>query len=170
MYWKFRVAGADGSLYGQVVDHWQLTIADIGPSGLDKGKASKYLFTPPNYKGAIPNGYLHVASPSYRIAFAFRSVRAPGKSVEDAYAYAKRLKMYRLSEASNPPTQKFIDPSNQRYATLPFFNDKYFNDVQAIFSVENANPTDKVMMGMLASLGIEHGKKNLILMKKQEKQ
>ncbi|WP_163407079.1 DUF1254 domain-containing protein [Flavobacterium ajazii] len=156
---EIPAAGADGSLYGQVVDHWQLTIADIGPSGLDKGKASKYLFTPPNYKGTIPSGYLHVASPSYRIAFAFRSVRAPGKSVEDAYAYAKRLKMYRLSEASNPPTQKFIDPSNQRYATLPFFNDKYFNDVQAIFSLENANPKDKVIMGMLASLGIEHGKK-----------
>lgn len=155
---EIPAAGADGSLYGQVVDHWQLTIADIGPSGLDKGKASKYLFTAPNYKGPIPSGYIHVASPSYRIAFAFRSVRAPGKSVEDAYAYAKRLKMYRLSEASNPPTQKFIDPSNQRYATLPFFNDKYFNDVQAIFSLENANPTDKVMIGMLASLGIEHGK------------
>lgn len=153
-------AGAEGSLYGQVVDHWQITIADIGPSGLDKGKASKYLFTPPGFKGAIPAGYIHVASPSYRIALAFRSVRAPGKSVEDAYRYAKRLKMYRLSQASDPPTQKFIDPSNQRYATLPFFNDKYFDDVQAIFSLENAKPTDKVMLGMLASLGIEHGKKD----------
>ncbi len=152
-------AGPDGSLYGQVVDHWQITIADIGPSGLDKGKASKYLFTPPNYDGEIPTGYIHVASPSYRIAFAFRSVRAPGKSVEDAYAYAKRLRMYRLNEATNPPQQKFIDPSNERYPTLPFFSEKHFSDIHAIFSLENSKPIDKVMVGMLSSLGIEHGKK-----------
>src|SRR5215813_2446115 len=69
-------ASADGSLYGQVVDAWQFTIADVGPSGLDKGKGGKYLFTPPGYKEAIPAGYLHVASPNYRIAFALRSVRA----------------------------------------------------------------------------------------------
>lgn len=25
------------SLYGQIVDHWQITIADIGPSGIDAG-------------------------------------------------------------------------------------------------------------------------------------
>ena len=25
-------------LYGQIVDHWQLSIADVGPSGVDKGK------------------------------------------------------------------------------------------------------------------------------------
>lgn len=36
-------------LYGQVVDHWQLSIADVGPSGLDKGKGGKILFTPPGY-------------------------------------------------------------------------------------------------------------------------
>ena len=39
------------TLYGQVVDHWQLSIADVGPSGLDKGKGGKILFTPPGYKG-----------------------------------------------------------------------------------------------------------------------
>lgn len=77
-------ASADGSVYGQVVDAWQLTIADVGPSGLDKGQGGKLLFTPPGYQGAIPDGYVHIASPNFRIAFAFRSVPAPGKSVADA--------------------------------------------------------------------------------------
>ncbi|MDX2419432.1 MAG: DUF1254 domain-containing protein, partial [Xanthomonadales bacterium] len=46
------------TLYGQVVDHWQLTIADVGPSGLDKGKGGKILFTPPGYKGKVqPDTY-----------------------------------------------------------------------------------------------------------------
>src|SRR5262245_40263015 len=119
-------AGSDGSLYGQVVDAWQFTIADVGPAGLDKGKASKYLFTPPGYKGAIPAGYIHVRSPNYRIAFAFRSVPATGKTVADAYNYAKRLRMYYLADAKKPPQQKFIDPTNERYPTLPFYDERHF--------------------------------------------
>jgi hypothetical protein len=37
-------ASEKGALYGQVVDAWQETIADVGPSGEDKGKGGKYLF------------------------------------------------------------------------------------------------------------------------------
>ena len=107
---ELPVAGPDGSLYGQVVDAWQFTIADVGPSGVDQGKGGKLLFTPPGYKDPIPAGYIHVASPNYRIALAFRSIVPPGKSAADAYAYSKRLRMYYLSEADNPPQQKFVDP------------------------------------------------------------
>lgn len=55
---------------------------------------------PPGYSEPIPAGYLHVPSPNYRVAFAFRSVPAPGKSTNDAYHYSKRLRMYSLSEAA----------------------------------------------------------------------
>lgn len=150
-------SGTDGTLYGQVVDAWQFTIADIGPSGLDKGQASKYLFTPPGFSGEIPAGFIHVASPNYRIAFAFRSVVLPGKTQKDAFDYAHRLKMYYLSDAANPPEQKFIDPSKDRYAGLPRYDERYFDDVYQIFSVEPVRDEDKTMMGMLASLGIQQG-------------
>ncbi|WJH39310.1 DUF1214 domain-containing protein [Aliirhizobium terrae] len=152
------VAGPDGSLYGQVVDAWQLTIADVGPSGVDQGKGGKLLFTPPGYADKIPEGYIQIKSPNYRIAFAFRSVPATGKSTSDAYAYAKRLRMYYLSEAGTPPEQKFVDPIDRRYPTLPFYDERYFEDMHAIVSVEPVNEHDKVMMGMLKSLGIEKGK------------
>jgi hypothetical protein len=49
-------AMSDLSLSGQVIDAWQLTIAEIGPSGLDKGRASKYLITGPDFNGPIPRG------------------------------------------------------------------------------------------------------------------
>jgi hypothetical protein len=155
---ELPAAGPDGSLYGQVVDAWQLTIADVGPSGIDQGKGGKVLFTPPGHKEPIPDGYLHVASPSYRIALAFRSVVAPSKTQADAHTYAQRLRMYYLSEASNPPQQKFVDPSNQRYPTLPFYDERHFEDMHAIMSVEPVREHDKVMIGMLKSLGIEKGK------------
>lgn len=155
---ELPAAGEDGSVYGQVVDAWQLTIADVGPSGLDKGKGGKLLFTPPGFNGEIPAGYIHVPSPNYRIALAFRSVRAPGKSAADAYQYAKKLRMYYLAEASNPPPQRFIDPIDKVYPTLPFYDERHFADMHAVMSVEPARPQDKVMLGMLRSLGIEKGK------------
>lgn len=151
-------SGPDGTLYGQVVDAWQFSIADVGPSGLDKGQAAKYLFTSPDYKGDIPAAYIHVASPNYRIAFAFRSIVQPGKTAKDAFDYAHKLRMYYLSEATNPPQQRFVDPSNQRYPTIPYFDKTHFEDLGEIFSVEPVREKDKVMMGMMASLGIEHGK------------
>src|SRR3974390_1926952 len=65
-------------LYGQVVDAWQATIADVGPSGLDKGAGGKYLFLPPGYKDPIPDGYFPIQSSSYRIVLAFRSIPLGG--------------------------------------------------------------------------------------------
>jgi hypothetical protein len=85
-------------------------------------------------------------------------VPAPGKSVADAYRYAQKLRMYYLSEAGNPPQQRFIDPINDRYPTLPHYDEHHFDDMYVVVSVEPVNPQDKVMMGMLASLGIEKGK------------
>jgi hypothetical protein len=142
-------AGAEGSVYGQVVDAWQFTIADEGPSGIDKGKGGKILFTPPGYKGKVPRGYLHVPSPNYRIGLALRSVPAPGKTVADAYQYAKKLRVYALSDAANPPPQRFIDPLalNKRYPTLPYYDERHFDDLHAVISVEPVNPQDKVMRG-----------------------
>ena len=51
------------SFYGQIVDHWQQTIADVGPSGIDEGKGGKILLTPPGYDKQIPSGYIEVKSP-----------------------------------------------------------------------------------------------------------
>jgi hypothetical protein len=155
---EIPAASAEGSVYGQVVDAWQFTIADVGPSGIDKGAGGRILFTPPGFDKPVPPGYIHVASPNYRIAFAFRSVPAAGKTAADAYAYAKRLRMYYLAEADHPPSQRFVDPIDQRYPTLPFYDGRHFEDMHAIMSVEPVREQDKVMMGMLTSLGIERGK------------
>jgi hypothetical protein len=155
---ELPAADAEASLYGQVVDAWQLTIADVGPAGTDQGKGGKFLFTPPDYGGTLPGGYFHIASPSNRIAFAFRSIPARGKTPQDAYRYSLKLRMYLLSQATNPPQQRFVDPINDRVSTLPFYDERYFSDVYEVVSAEPVNPQDKVMMAMLATLGIEKGK------------
>ena len=69
--------------------------------------------------------------------------------------------MHDLSEATNPPKQRFVDPINQRYQrypTLPFYDGRHFEDMHAIMSVVPVRDQDKVMMGIVTSLGIEKGK------------
>ena len=146
------------SLYGQIVDAWQVTIADVGPAGEDKGAGAKYLLIPPGYKNQIPAGYLPIRSESYRLAFVFRSVPQPGVSVEDANAYTRTLKLYPLAEAASPKPTRFVDAWSERIPTLPLYDIGAFQDIYDIVSVEPVRPRDKVMMGMLASIGIEPGK------------
>ena len=43
-------------LFGQVADDWFVTIADIGPIGLDQGKGNKILLLPPDYDDEVPDG------------------------------------------------------------------------------------------------------------------
>ena len=145
-------------LYGQVVDAWQTTIAGVGPVGEDKGAGGKYLLVPPGYKESIPSGYFPVLSDSYRLFLAFRSIQLAGATVADAYAYSKTLKMYPLSEAANPKPTRFVDGLNSPLHTLPFYDIRALQDIHDIISVEPVRPRDKVMMGMLATIGIEPGK------------
>jgi hypothetical protein len=151
-------ASETASLYGQVVDHWQITIAGVGPSGVDQGKGGKILLTPPGYDEPVSDEYIEIKSPSYRVAFAFRSVPGPNSSTAQAYEYAQTLKMYYYSELPNPKPTQFIDPSNKRLSTLPHYDERWFEELYEIVSVEEVMPRDKVMMGMLASLGIQKGK------------
>jgi len=151
-------ASEKASLYGQIVDHWQITIADVGPSGVDQGKGGKILLTPPGYAEPVPDDYIEIKSPSYRVAFAFRSVPGPESSQEQAYEYTQTMKMYYLSELPNPEPTKFIDPVDMRYSSLPIYDERWFEELYEIVSVEQVLPRDKVMMGMLASLGIQKGK------------
>ncbi|MEP2784729.1 MAG: DUF1214 domain-containing protein [Pseudoruegeria sp.] len=146
------------SLFGQVADNWFITIADIGPIGVDKGEGAKILLTPPGYAEDVPSGYIEVKSTSFILDFAFRSVPSPDGTLEDAYAMSKSLKMYYLSELPNPEPTKIIDPLKMRWSTLPRYDERYFEDLQMVIDAGPTRERDKAMMGMLKSIGIEKGK------------
>lgn len=155
---KIPAATDKASLFGQIVDHQFFTIGDIGPIGVDKGTGATLLITPPNYEDAIPDGYTQVKSGSLRIDLVFRSIPTPDGSDKDAYALAKQLQMYFLSEEPNPKPTKFIDPVGMRVPTLPRYDERWFEDLYEIINLENPQARDKVMLGMLKTLGIEKGK------------
>ena len=145
-------------LFGQVADDWFVTVADIGPVGLDKGKGNKILLLPPGHSGEAPAGYAVVKSLSYILDFAFRSIPLPAGTPEDAYALSKQIKMYYLSELPKPKPTRFVDPLNTQWSTLPRYDERWFEDLHAIINAGPIRERDKVMMGMLKSIGIEKGK------------
>jgi len=145
------------SYFGTFVDAWQTPIADVGPPGDDKGKGARYLFLPPGYAGDVPPGYLVYRPATYGVHFAFRPVAKSGGTAADQAAYAQTLKVYRLAQAANPPKTTFIDAYPKKWNTLPVYDLTYFSDLNAVVQREPVLERDKVMMAMLADLGMRKG-------------
>src|ERR1700730_4349969 len=101
----------DGVINGTVMDAWQVPLEDVGPAGVDKGKGGKYLILPPGYAAAAPDGYIALPSLNYQGYALLRSILQSGSDADVAKAvvYAKRIKVYPLSQAANPPPTTFID-------------------------------------------------------------
>ena len=104
-------ASDEESIIGSVDDAWQTALEDVGPAGVDKGKGGKYLILPPGYKEKPPDGYIALPSATYTGFVILRSNLKSGSDADiaKAVAYGKRIKLYPLSQAANPPPTKFVD-------------------------------------------------------------
>lgn len=149
--------GPDGSITGSVDDAWQTALQDVGPAGVDKGEGGKYLILPPDYKDTTPQGYIPLRSPTYRSYALLRSNLASGSDsdIAKAVAYGKRVKVYPLSQASNPAPTVFVDASDIVFdGTIPY-DLKFFQSLDRFVQYEPWIDRDRVMIDMLKSIGIE---------------
>jgi hypothetical protein len=150
-------ATADTAIFGSAIDTWQVPLVDIGPFGEDKGLGGKYLFIPPNYEGDIPDGYIPVTSDLYNVFVALRLIPLGETSYKEAAEYAKNINVYPLSNAVNPPVGQYIDMASKHLPTLPTYDIRFFETVSELLDEEPLLERDKVMGGMLASLGLKKG-------------
>ena len=150
-------ASAKVALFGSAIDSWEVPLADVGPTGDDGGKGGKYLFLPPGYEQAPPDGYYVVPSPTYFVHVALRPIVGKDGTLDDAVAYSKMLKVYPLAQADNPQT-KHVDAYPHPWKTLPVYDLTFFKDLAAVVNDEPAQVTDAAMLGMLASIGIRKGR------------
>jgi hypothetical protein len=153
-------AAGDGSITGTIMDAWQAALEDVGPAGVDKGKGGKYLILPPGYKGTTPPGYVSLPSMTYQGYALLRSILHSGSDadVAKAVAYARRIKLYPLSQAAKPPATTFVDAIDVVYdSTIPY-DLRFFQSLDRIVQIEPWLARDKVMIAVLKSIGIEKGK------------
>ena len=141
-------------MLGGFLDLWQRSIADIGPTGIDKGVGGRMLLLPPNYSEPAPDGYMVSRARSYRVSLAMRGFLVDGKT-ERAVALMKSTKVYPLREAADPPSVRFVDGSHQEIDTI--FSDTYvfFEDLAAIIASEPEDAISAPERFLLAAIGIE---------------
>ncbi len=142
-------------MMGNANDAFFKFLTDFGPTGPDKGKGGKYLFLPPGYKGDVPNGYLVINSPSYRIWAMMRGfdVGTGDKAVD---WFKERLKAYPLS--SGPREHTATNVSGTGANTLAPEDGSVYEVLNEIIQYEPTELFDDALLGKLATLGIEKGK------------
>ena len=142
---------------GPVDDHNFLFVADIGPTGMDKGKGGKYLLLPPEYKGDVPDGYFVVRSPTYMNFSFIRANKAIVGEGEKAMEFMrKNCSVYPLS--TGPRKGSYKNVSGIDLNTLVPEDASAFKWMYEIINYEPAEAFSKELLGRLASVGIEKGK------------
>jgi len=150
----------NGMIVGSVMDCWQAPLEDVGPAGLDKGQGAKYLILPPGYTEAVPEGYMVLRSDTYNGYALLRSIlnSVSDEDVAKAVEYGKRIKLYPLSQAADPPGTMFIDAVDKIFdATIPY-DLQYFRSLDRMVQNEPWLERDRAMIDQLKSIGIEKGK------------
>jgi hypothetical protein len=151
----------DGVFNGSIMNCWQAAIEDVGPGGVDKGKGGKYVFLPPDYKDTLPDGYIPMTSNTYQGYALLRSVLRSG-SAEDvvkAVTYSRRIKLYPLSQAADPPPTTFADASNVVFDSTIRYDLSFFESLDKMVQIEPWLERDKAMIDPLKTIGIERGKR-----------
>ena len=143
-------------MYGNANDAAFKYLTDFGPTGPDLGKGGKYLFLPPGYDGAEPDGYFVFRSPGYRIWAMMRGFGGVGTGDQAVQWFKDRLKVYPL--ATGPRPHAAVNTSGLGANTLPPEDASVFEMLNEIIQYEPTELFDKELLGRLATLGIEKGK------------
>jgi hypothetical protein len=147
-----------GAIVGILDDFWQRSIADVGLPGPDEAKGGKFLLLPPGYKGTTPStGYHVLQGTSNNYNAMVRGIVQNGEK-DAAVQNVKRVKVYPLSESSNPKPNKFISMSGKIIDTTPPAGMAYWERLSGYINNNPVQARDLFYMGMLKPLGIEKGK------------
>jgi len=142
---------------GPLDDHNFLFVADIGPTGKDRGKGGKYLLLPPDYEGDVPDGYFVVRSPTYaNFSFIRANAKLVGFGEKALEFYRKNAKVYPLKTGPRAPRVKNV--TGIPWNSLVPEDATAFQWMHEIIDYEPAEAFGKELLGRLASLGIVKGK------------
>jgi hypothetical protein len=121
----------------------------------------KYLFLPPDYKGDVPEGYTVLRSKTYRVWVFLRKTpknKNPETVAKASYEIREGLKVYKLTDAGNPPKMEWINASGKDFNTIHYNNAEFYHHVNEVIQYEAMGLFTPEVRGLFASLGIEKGK------------
>ena len=149
-----------GSLNANIVTGWQMPLEDAGKLGIDKGAGAKFVLLPPGYKDPLPAGYLPLQSDTFGGYALWRSNLKSHADADVAAAvdYGRKVKVYPLSQAANPPATVFTDVQGVDFDSTIQYDATFFDHLARFIEDNPWIDRDRAMIDQLASIGIEKGK------------
>jgi hypothetical protein len=147
-----------GMLVGAVDDAFFRHITDLGATGPNQGKGGKFIFVGPDYKGALPDGYRVVRTPTYRNWMFLRAIVQEDGLEAATKGLRTKFRVYPLSKISNPPEGKVVFASGAKINTIHANDVSYYDELNAVVQYEPADAFDPEIVGLFASIGIKKGK------------
>lgn len=145
---------------GGANDIWFRWVVDVGITGPDKGEGGKYLFLPPDYKGAVPDGggYHVVRSPTFNLWLPWRSFLVNDDPKPGVELVKRFTKIYSPFEAANPPSLNFVDLSRKPFNTVARADYSFWELLNQVVQEEPSASLDQIRLGYYASIGIAKGR------------
>jgi hypothetical protein len=144
-----------GPAAGFVNDLWQRPVTDIGQPGPDKGQGGKFLVLGTGH--AEPEGtqgFIVVRSTTFNNLWL---VRLLSPDAQERDAMRGKIRLYPFSQRANPPATKVVSlGGGASFANAPR-GFAYWEKLYCWISEKPVQERDRIMMGMLKSLGIEKG-------------
>lgn len=144
-----------GPSAGAAGDFWQRPITDMGETGPDKAKGGKYLILGPGQEVTGAEGFIIVRSPTFSISVGARALDPdPQKGRE----LMEKIRIYPFSRRDDPTPTRLISADGKPWSQVQPQGIGYWKRLHQILQGEPVEARDRMMMAMLAPLGIEKGK------------
>ena len=170
--------GPPSGLLGTIDDMWFRWVTDLGLAGPDRGAGGRYLLVGPGYDGPLPDSGFHVVHARTKRVTAlgrgFMVDNDPTVPVE-AIRNGVRLSPYvpgaqgtsigtflagkaPLASAPEIPETRFIELTGAVFNTIYANDFGYWEIVNELVQQEPPGAGDPELLGLLAAIGIVHGK------------
>jgi hypothetical protein len=153
-------SGDGVGIFGALMDAWQRPIDDVGDKGRDGGRGGKYLLVPKDYEGPLlPGAYTYTQRTNNGFAVLRPIIQdASPENIKKATAFTKEIKIYPLTQASNPPEMKYIDIYGELMEGTPVLDENIYAELHEFIQEELVEEYNLTMMGILKQIGIEKGR------------
>ena len=163
---------------GTINDAFFRFVVDMGAPGPDRKKGGTYIILPPDYKGDLkptPNSFKDnssvkakvgdetrdvwiAQSKSYNNWVILRGFLVDGKPDASDKMWREGLKIYPLSQASNPTKMEFISGSKVAFNTIHANNYQFYEELNDVIQHEPISFLNPELRGQAAAIGIIKGK------------
>jgi hypothetical protein len=141
---------------GGICDMWQRPIAEIGPTGIDKGSGSRVLLIPPGYEVTPPPEHIAIRCPTFRNSLGVRGFLRHDRA-NHAVSLMRAIRIYPLSRATRTPQMTFVNASGQVMNTVFCDTECFFDDLAELIEAEPLDVLPPHERFAMAAIGIHKG-------------